>query len=107
LRRYAVQPLEGSAKTGDFGVAEKIGDIGDRDLWGNKAVARLNFADPTSRELWRWHSLEEMEHKAIAFDVFNQVSGEEALRRRVMQVVFIMLVRRILTVTLKMLARGR
>lgn len=39
---------------------------------------------PSVRDLWVWHALEESEHKAVAFDVFQQVSGSYALRARVM-----------------------
>ncbi len=40
--------------------------------------------DPSVRDLWVWHALEESEHKAVAFDVFQEVSGSYALRARVM-----------------------
>jgi hypothetical protein len=40
--------------------------------------------DPAMAALWRWHALEETEHKAVAFDVFRSVYGHgpraEALR---------------------------
>ena len=40
--------------------------------------------DPAMDALWRWHALEETEHKAVAFDVFRSVYGTgtraEALR---------------------------
>ena len=39
---------------------------------------------PSVRDLWVWHALEESEHKAVAFDVFQHVSGSYALRARVM-----------------------
>lgn len=40
--------------------------------------------DPIARELWLWHAIEENEHKAVAFDVFEQMGGSYALRVRVM-----------------------
>lgn len=32
------------------------------------------------RDLWMWHCVEETEHKGVAFDVFEQVSGDYAIR---------------------------
>jgi predicted metal-dependent hydrolase len=44
----------------------------------------MQGAHPTMQRLWRWHALEETEHKAVAFDVYNQVCGSRALLRRAM-----------------------
>jgi predicted metal-dependent hydrolase len=39
-----------------------------RDLFAN--------ADPEIARLWRWHAMEETEHKAVAFDVFLEVTRD-------------------------------
>ena len=44
----------------------------------------MEHAEPTMARLWRWHALEETEHKAVAFDVYNQVCGSRRLLRRAM-----------------------
>jgi predicted metal-dependent hydrolase len=38
----------------------------------------------TVRPLWLWHAVEETEHKAVAFDVYQQVSGSYWLRALMM-----------------------
>jgi predicted metal-dependent hydrolase len=35
----------------------------------------LEGAEPRYARLWRWHALEETEHKAVAFDVWDKVMG--------------------------------
>lgn len=40
----------------------------------------LAGADPRMAGLWRWHALEETEHKAVAFDVFQRVGGSPGKR---------------------------
>lgn len=42
--------------------------------------AREEFGDPTVRDLFVWHALEESEHKAVAFDVYRAVGGTERMR---------------------------
>jgi predicted metal-dependent hydrolase len=36
--------------------------------------------DPRMAELWKWHSVEEAEHKAVAYDVLQQIAPGRALR---------------------------
>lgn len=40
----------------------------------------LVYADPAMRRLFEWHALEELEHKAVAFDVLARVHPSYALR---------------------------
>ena len=35
---------------------------------------------PEMERFWRWHAAEELEHKAVAFDLFRQVGGGYLLR---------------------------
>jgi len=42
---------------------------------------------PKVRDLFMWHALEESEHKAVAFDVYQQVSGNTFVRTTVMRLV--------------------
>jgi predicted metal-dependent hydrolase len=45
----------------------------------------LGKADDAMQALWNWHAAEEMEHKAVAFDVYRAVGGKEPMRRSVMR----------------------
>lgn len=41
----------------------------------------MQGVDPAMAKLWLWHAAEEMEHKAVAFDVFCAVGGTEKMRK--------------------------
>jgi predicted metal-dependent hydrolase len=52
-------------------------------------MARRGLSDPDywaspmhedMAPIWQWHAMEEAEHKSVAFDVFQQVSGSYPLR---------------------------
>ena len=45
----------------------------------------VDGVDSTMRELWDWHAAEEMEHKAVAFDVYRAVGGSEKMRKSAMR----------------------
>jgi predicted metal-dependent hydrolase len=54
----------------------------------------LEGCDSDVADFWKWHSAEEIEHKAVAFDVFTRVGGGPELRRAIMAwAVFIISVR--------------
>lgn len=44
----------------------------------------LRGADPSVAKIWRWHAIEEIEHKSVAFDVYFAVGGTRAQLRKVM-----------------------
>lgn len=44
----------------------------------------LEGADARMAALWRWHSAEENEHKAVAFDVYRSTGGDEVTRMAIM-----------------------
>lgn len=45
---------------------------------------------PQFKEMWRWHAIEETEHKAVAFDVYQEAVGSYWLRVYTMVVVTFM-----------------
>lgn len=63
----------------------------------------LADASPEMRRLWRWHALEETEHKAVAFDVYMQVCGDRQLLRKAMRLSTFFFLRDVTVGTLNML----
>jgi predicted metal-dependent hydrolase len=42
----------------------------------------LEGAEPRLRTMWLWHSAEELEHKAVAFDLYKAAGGSDPWRTR-------------------------
>ena len=45
----------------------------------------LNTLDDDAIKLWVWHAIEEIEHRAVAFDVYQTLYKDDKVRRRVMR----------------------
>lgn len=52
-------------------------------------TARAELDDDEIKAILLWHAVEESEHKAVAFDVFQEVCGDDRLRRRAMTMITI------------------
>lgn len=63
----------------------------------------LDGAPEALRQMLLWHAVEEIEHKAVAFDVYKQQVGNEWMRRRVMVIAMVMLFSRIAFFQFRML----
>lgn len=62
-----------------------------------------NQLDPNVAQLWMWHALEETEHKAVAFDVYQQIFADQVIRKRVMRIITTTFISRISYLTIKLL----
>jgi len=65
----------------------------------------VNRVDGAMRELWDWHAAEEMEHKAVAFDVYRAVGGSEKMRKSAMRKATLFLLMDVMVGLLHMLRR--
>ncbi len=45
----------------------------------------LSTLDDDAVKLWVWHAIEEIEHRSVAFDVYQQVYGDDKIRRLIMR----------------------
>ena len=45
----------------------------------------LASSDEDTIKLWVWHAIEEIEHRAVAFDVYQHVYGDDKVRRMIMR----------------------
>ena len=53
---------------------EHITAIGANALLENPEL--MKGVEPEYKEIWYWHAIEETEHKAVAFDVYNAIEGK-------------------------------
>ncbi|HVT35450.1 MAG TPA: metal-dependent hydrolase [Nevskiaceae bacterium] len=62
-----------SARLAETAGLEHLTAIGAEVLLSNDDA--MKDCDPTMAQLWRWHAVEETEHKAVAFDVHREIMG--------------------------------
>ncbi len=68
----------------------------------------LEEMEPTFKDMLIWHAVEEIEHKAVAFDVFRERVGDEFLRRRVLMIALVLFFGRVMVFQRQLLrADGR
>ena len=82
LRERFLSPLSNLAETA---AAEHFTATLAEVVLSNDDVREF-LGDPAIRDLLVWHSLEESEHKAVAFDVYRAVGGGERMRVATMKV---------------------
>ncbi|PVZ71506.1 metal-dependent hydrolase [Pelagibaculum spongiae] len=56
---------------------------------------KIEPMEPAARQLLYWHSVEEIEHKAVAFDVYMQCEGDQKYLRRALRIGFFLFALRI------------
>ncbi|HEX5660985.1 MAG TPA: metal-dependent hydrolase [Polyangiales bacterium] len=54
------------------------------EMWLHEPELRALVPEPL-RKLWTWHAIEELDHKSVAFDVYQEVGGDHARRMRWMR----------------------
>lgn len=67
----------------------------------------LDDVDPTIRQMLIWHAVEEIEHKAVAFDVYRRCVNNEFMRKRVMAIAMVSLFSRLAWYQVQMLWADR
>jgi predicted metal-dependent hydrolase len=70
--------LPGKMRLGATVFLEHLTATGAHVLFTEPAVAAAMH--PEAVRFWRWHGAEEIEHKAVAFDLFREVGGGYVLR---------------------------
>ncbi|MCA3640962.1 MAG: metal-dependent hydrolase [Methylobacterium sp.] len=69
---------------------EHITTLLSRIILGSPQI--LAEADDSYASVWRWHALEEIEHKSVAFDLYFAVGGDAPTLRRTLRLVGVVFV---------------
>ena len=60
-------------------------------------------SDNPVADMWKWHSLEEVEHRSVAYDVYKAVNGSDTIMKIVMRYALIDMIHANTRVAIKML----
>lgn len=64
--------------------AEHFTAIMARQIMQREDFQERLSSNPALKNIWLWHAIEESEHKSVAFDLYNDVSGNNLIRLLVM-----------------------
>ncbi|WP_420590495.1 metal-dependent hydrolase [Bacterioplanoides sp.] len=67
----------------------------------------LDDLDPTVRELIFWHAVEEIEHKAVAFDLFMLCENDQKYMQRVLRLGTVMFITKILRLMVRLMWKAK
>jgi predicted metal-dependent hydrolase len=68
-RRQAVLWMLAFTAAAEHFTATLAGDVLEHARWDDDVI------DPDQRHLWRWHAAEEIEHRHVAFEVYEHLGG--------------------------------
>jgi len=78
LRRQAVLLMVAATAAAEHFTATLAGYVLERNCWTDEVI------DPHQRHLWLWHAAEEIEHRHVAYDVYEHLGGGYLRRVAVM-----------------------
>jgi len=76
------------------------------ELWLTTPELREQAA-PGIRQLWTWHALEELDHKAVAFDVYRAAEGSYLTRVVVMSSTTVVFLAKVAQMHVRLMAREK
>ena len=73
----------------------------------NILMGKLLKSDNPVVDMWKWHSLEEVEHKSVSYDVYKSINGSNKVLRVVMKLALIDMGLNTIRVAIKMLKHDK
>jgi predicted metal-dependent hydrolase len=70
-------------------------------------TGKLLKSDNPVVDMWKWHSLEEVEHKSVSHDVYKAINGSNKVLRVVMKLALIEMGRNTIKIAIKMLRHDK